>query len=115
MTATEAATAVAAIETVPVADLPEPKRVRNAQDQAYADALYAVIADGVSAAAESTIHADTASATKRAAALKRLVAGNAPAGKSIGSRLIAVDGGHKVAVFLTDAKPRKAKTDKPAK
>ena len=104
--------------------LPKATRERSPENDAYARAMFARIADGKSAAVEPAIIADRKAATLRQSKVKRLLSPLAPTGKSIGTRILdvtdnpAVEGGHggyRVAAFLQDkaeakgGRPRKAK------
>lgn len=110
--------------TIALDTLPAAKRERSPENDAYARALFARIADGKNAAVEPAIIAERKDAAKRQAQVKRLLAPLAPEGQSIGTRILDVTdnpdvvGGHagyRVAAFLQakqDAKggrPRKAK------
>lgn len=94
-------------EPVAVASLAPAERTSSPETIALGNAILAVIADGTNAAQEPTIHADKGDATKRAATLKRAAAatGKVPEGKTVGARIIAVDGGFKVAVMLSQPRP----------
>jgi hypothetical protein len=123
MPTTETTPAAPEFLSVSLADLPKAKRERSPENDAYARAMFAKIADGKSAAVEPTIIDDRKTAAQRQAKVKRLLSPLAPAGKSIGTRILdvvdnpAVEGGHggyRVAAFLQDAqtarggRPRKS-------
>lgn len=92
-----------AFESIALDALPEPARKgSNPETIALGAALIAATgADHKDAAVEGTIHKDRAAATTRAAALKRAVtAAGIPAGLRVSSRILAADGGSKVAIYL---------------
>lgn len=108
--------------SVAIAELPKATRERSPENDAYARAMFARIADGKSAAVEPAILAERKMATKRQSQIKRLLAPLAPEGKSIGTRILDVTdnpdviGGHagyRVAAFLQDK--QNAKGGRPRK
>lgn len=113
MAKNETATAPAEIPTfapVAVATLAPAAREASADTLALGNAIFAVIADGTNAAQDPTVYNDKADATKRAAVLKRAVLATnptIPAGKTVGARVTRDGSAYRVAVLLSDAKPRK--------
>lgn len=104
--------AVPTFAPVAVADLGTPAgREASPETIALGNAILSVIADGTNAAQDPTTYTDRKEANKRAAVLKRavLATGKVPEGKTAGARIILADGTYRVAVLLSNAKPRKAK------
>lgn len=102
---------------VAVATLAPATREASADTVALGNAIFSVIADGTNAAQDPATYPDKSAATKRAAVLKRAVnaTGKVPTGKTVGARVIAADGGgFRIAVLLSNPKPRKPKDAAPA-
>jgi len=103
---TEPTAAVPTFDAVAIDSLPPRGRPTSGAIVAIGAAILAVL-DGGMAAQEPTTHANGKDATKRAALLKRAVKTVRP-DAMIASRIIAVDGGFRVAILATPtAEPKR--------